>query len=327
MPPSSNAKRGVIDMHTDLPADVAKFRDLGEHRVLDRRHYSKLRKGGVTSAVAAVWVESNYKPAGAMKRSLHVIDSFFQDLSESKRFQMVTKHAGLLRAEGAGKIALILGSEGVEFLEDDVDLIRLYYKLGMRVCGFVWNERNLVADGWYHRDDDRGLSELGHRLVDDANKLHMLLDLTHIAPKSFYDVLEATDAPVMVSHGASMVHKSLRNTTDDQLRALAKNGGVFGPFAVYAEETRTLSDFMDHIYHVIKVVGVEHLALGLDFYDYLLDDIKKNSGEEMRMLEGLEDHTKLGVVIKELKKGGMSGKDIELVTRGNFLRVFKEAVG
>lgn len=314
-------------MHADLPADVAKFRDLGEHRVLDRRHLSKLRKGGVTSLVAPVWVESEFKPDGAMKRALHVIDCFYQDLAESEHFQVVTTHAALLRVEASSKIAVILGSEGGEFLEDDVGLIRVFHRLGMRVCGFVWNERNLLADGWYHHRDDRGLSELGKKLVEEANDLRMLLDLTHIAPKSFYDVLEATDSPVMVSHGATSAHKSLRNTTDEQLRALAKNGGVFGPFAVNAAETRTLSDYVDHIEHAVKVAGIEHVALGPDFYDYLIDDIKKNSGEEMKPLEGLEDHSKFGAVAAELRSRGMSTKDIELISRGNFLRLMKTVMG
>jgi membrane dipeptidase len=314
-------------MHVDLPADVTKFRDLGERRVLDRRHYLKLQKGGVTGLVGAVWVESAFKPAGAMKRSLHVIDRFYQDLAESRHFRLVTTRAEFLRAERDGKIAVILGSEGAEFLEDDPSLIAVFHRLGMRVCGLVWNERNLLADGWYHHEDDRGLSELGRALVERANGLHMLIDLTHIAPKSFFDVLEATDSPVMVSHGATAVHESLRNTTDEQLRALARNGGVFGPFAVNHAETRTLSDYVDHLEHAIKVMGIEHVALGLDFYDYLLDDIKQNSGEEMRLMEGLEDHTKLRAVAAELRRRGMSNGDIELVSRGNFLRLFGEVVG
>lgn len=320
-------RRGIIDIHADLPADVTKFRDLGERRVLDRRHLPKLRKGGVTALVAPVWVASEFKPDRAMKRALHMIDCFYQDLAESQHFRVVTTRAELLRAEAAGKIAVIIGSEGAEFLEDDVGLMRVFYRLGMRVCGFVWNERNLLADGWHHHRDDRGLSELGRKLVEEANDLHMLMDLTHIAPKSFFDVLETTDSPVMVSHGATAVHKALRNTTDEQLRALAKNGGVFGPFAVNHAQTRTLSDYVDHLERAVKIMGIEHVALGPDFYDYLLDDIKKNSGEEMKLMEGLEDHTKLGAVAAELKRRGMPAKDIELISRGNFLRLMKTVVG
>jgi len=327
VPTSRVSKRGIIDMHADLPADVVKFRDMGERRVLERRQLPKLRRGGVTAVVAAVWVESKFKPDRAMKRALHILDCFFEDLAESKHFQAVTDRAGLLRAESAGKIAVIIGSEGGEFLEDDPGLIRVFHRLGMRVCGLVWNERNHLADGWYHHKDDRGLSELGKKLVEEANELHMLIDLTHIGPKSFYDVLDTTDQPVMVSHGATSVHSSLRNTTDDQLRALARNGGVFGPFAVNAGETRTLSDYIDHIEHAVRVAGVEHVALGPDFYDYLLDDIKQNSGEEMKLLQDLEDHTKLGSVRKELTRRGMSNSDIELIERGNFLRLMKDVIG
>jgi len=314
-------------MHADLPADVAKLRDRGERRVLERRHLPKLRKGGVTSLVAPVWVEPRFKQDGAMKRALHIIDCFFQDLAESEHFQLVTTRADLLRAEAAGKVAVVLGSEGCEFLEEDVGLIRLFHTLGMRVLGLVWNERNLIADGWDHHRDDRGLSELGKALVEEANSRHILIDLAHISPKSFSDVLETTDYPVMVSHGATSVHASLRNTTDEQLRALARNGGVFGPFAVNYAQTRTLSDYVDHIEHAVKVAGVEHVALGPDFCDYLVDEIKRKSGGEVKPMVNLEDHTKLGAVATELRRRGMSGRDIDSISRGNFLRLMKEVIG
>jgi len=281
----------------------------------------------VTSLVAPVWVESRFKPGGAMKRALHILDALFQDLAESEHFALVTTQSDLLRAEAEGKVAMIIGSEGAEFLEDDVGIIRLFYNLGMRVCGLVWNERNLLADGWYHRRDDRGLSELGRQLVEEANGLHMLIDLPHISPKSFADVLETTDSPVMVSHGATAAHESLRNTTDAQLRALAKNGGLFGPFAVNHAETTRLSDYVDHVEHAVEVAGIEHVGLGPDFYDYLLDELKGHPGGAPKLMVGLEDYTKLGAVPKELARRGMSKKDVELVTRGNFLRVMGEVVG
>jgi len=306
---------------------VVKLRDLGERRVLERKHLQKLRRGGVTSLVAAVWVESRFKPAGATNRALHILDALFQDLAESQHFALVTTQADLLRAEAQGKVAVIIGSEGAEFVEEDVGIIRLFYKLGMRVCGLVWNERNLLADGWYHHKDDRGLSEVGRQLVEEANGLRMLIDLTHISPKSFSDVLETTDSPVMVSHGATAVHTSLRNTTDEQLKALAKNGGVFGPFAVNHAQTRTLSDYVDHIEHAVKVAGIEHVGLGPDFYDYLLDELKGHPGGAPKLMLGLEDYTKLGAVPRELSRRGMSNKDVELVTRGNFLRLMKDVIG
>jgi membrane dipeptidase len=317
---------GIIDIHADLPADVIKFRDLGEHSVIERRHLPKLRKGGVTALVAPIWVESRFKPRGAVKRGLRIVDALFEDIGESDSFAHVKDAAGLVAAESKGKVAIVLGCEGGEFIGGDVGILRDYWRLGLRVFGFTWNERNALADGMYHRDDDRGLTKLGRQVVEELDNLRILIDLAHIAPRSFWDVIEVAKRPVMVSHGATSAHKALRNSTDDQLRAVAQSGGVFGIFAVNAGDTHDLRAYVDHVMHAVRVAGIEHVALGPDFCDYLRDELKVGGGDHPAM-EGLEDTTKLGAVTEELLKRGLSEDEIRMVARENFLRVLKKVVG
>ncbi|MGD0637439.1 MAG: membrane dipeptidase [Nitrososphaerales archaeon] len=323
MPQAKSA--GIFDLHADLPADIIKFRDRGEHSVMERRHLPKLRKGGVTGLVAPIWVESKFKPGGAMKRGLRIADAFFEDLSESTSFSLAKDYSGVVKAKTEGRIAVVLGCEGGEFIDRDLGILRNYKRLGLRTFGFVWNERNALADGMYHKDDDRGLTKLGRQVVEELDDLRILVDLAHIAPKSFWGIIDVAKRPVMVSHGATSVHKSLRNSTDDQLKAVAESGGVFGIFAVNSGETHDIDDYVDHVMHAVKVAGVEHVALGPDFYDYLYDELK--GGGELPAMKGLEDTTKVGAVIGKLALKGLSEDEIRMIARDNFLRVFRTVVG
>jgi membrane dipeptidase len=317
---SSKSEIGIIDLHADLPSDVIKHRDAGEHSVMERRHLPKLTKGGFSGLVAPLWVETEYKPRRAMKRGLRMVDAFLEDLGESASFALAKSHEEFLNAESKSKIAVVLGCEGGEFIDGDLGLLRNYHRLGLRTFGFTWNQRNALADGMYHEKDDRGLTELGKQVLGELDRLGILVDLAHIAPKSFWGVIDAAKGPVMVSHGATSVHKSLRNSTDEQLRAIADGGGVFGIFAENAGDTHDLKAYIDHVMHAVKVAGVEHVALGPDFCDYL-DDYSSPA------MKGLEDHSKFGAVIPTLFKRGLSEEEVRMVARDNFLRVFREVVG
>ena len=235
--------------------------------------------------------------------------------------------SALTAAESKGKVAVVLGCEGGEFIDGDLGILRNYRRLGLRTFGFVWNERNALADGMYHKDDDRGLTKLGRQVVEELDDQRILIDLAHIAPRSFWDVIEVARRPVMVSHGATSARTSLRNSTDDQLRAVAQSGGVFGIFAVNAGESRDLEAYVDHLMHTVKVAGIEHVALGPDFYDYLFDELKTGDDGHLPAMVGLEDTTKLDTVIGELSKRGLSEEEIRMIARDNFLRVFKKVVG
>jgi membrane dipeptidase len=322
----------IVDLHADLPMDIAGRRAKGEHQILERLHLPKLRKGNVAAVIVPIWVESAYKPDRALKRGLHIADALLQDIGESPSFRLALSHRDILDAEREGKISLILGAEGGEIIEDDVGLLRDYCRLGLRCFGFMWNQRNLLADGWDHVKDERGLTDFGREVVRELERLRVVVDLAHMAPKSFWGVMDVATHPLIVSHTATLRHKSLRAMTDDQLKAIASNKGIVGIFAVNTgTDIVTMPDlesYCDHVEYAAKKMGPEHVGLGPDFYDYFLGDLKTEyPSENFQLVKGIEDHSKLGAVIQELGKRGFSDEDIRLIAGENFKRLFREVVG
>lgn len=319
--------RSIIDLHADISSDVARRRSLGERSVLETRHLPKLRAGSVVSFITPIWVESQFKPDNSIKRGLQIVNALYDDLAESPSFALARSSGEFNSIVSKQKIAVILGAEGGEFIDDDLGLLRDFYRLGMRCFGFVWNQRNLLADGWDHRSDDRGLTSFGKEVLIELQRLGIVADLAHIAPKSFWDIMDAASNPVIVSHGATTIHSALRELSDEQLRAIAANDGVVGIFALSWGETKNLSTYCDHVEHAIKVAGPEHVGLGPDFYDYIQEQLANESVPHFDLMDGLEDHTKLNSVVYELKRRNVSEEDIENIAFGNFKRVFDRAVG
>jgi len=138
--------------------------------------------------------------------------------------------------------------------------------------------------------------------------------------------------PVIVSHTCTSRYPSLRSMTDDQLRAVASNGGVIGIFAVNTGTTTVtmpnIKAYCDHIEYAIKIAGPEHVGLGPDFYDYFLEDLRTEYPDSsFQLVKDLEDHSKLGAVIHELCRRGVPDEEICLITRDNFARLFRDIVG
>jgi membrane dipeptidase len=323
----------MVDLHADLPLDIVRRRRNGERQVLETRHLQKLRKGSVSTLVAPIWVESNYKPTQALKRGLEIVNAFLEDVDESPHFQLIRKHEDISKADRDEKIGLILGVEGGELIEDDLDILRLYYRLGVRCFGLMWNQRNLMADGYDHVQDDQGLTRFGQQVIEELEKLRIIVDLAHMAPRSFWDAMKITNRPLIVSHATTIRHRGLRNMTDEQLKAIARNRGVVGILAVnlVIDGTETIPDlqtYCDHIEYAVKIAGPEHVGLGPDFYDYYVDDLRTlTPNQHHKFVRGLEDHSKLTAVITELSRRGLSDDEIRLICHDNFVRVFREVVG
>jgi len=319
----------LVDLHADLPYEVMRKREAGQRQVLEKRFLPLFRKGSVSTVISPIWLPSEYKPNG-LKRGLQIADGFLEDVKESKSFRLVTNYREFLNTERTKKVGLILGCEGGEIIEDDIHLLHIYYRLGLRVFGFMWNQRNLLADGWDHLNDDRGLSDFGKQVVEEVEKMGMIIDLAHMAPKGWWDIIDIVQHPLIVSHTSTRgpPNASVRAMTDDQLKAIASNGGIIGILAFYSEKIiRSVPDlkaYCDHIEHVVKVAGPKHIALGPDFGYFLVGAL---ANDDSQPVKNLEDHSKLSGVLAELSRRGMSEKEIQLIARDNFVRVFKQVVG
>ena len=324
-----------MDLHADLPFEVLRQRETGHRKVLQERFLSLLKKGSVSTVISPIWIPGDYKPNG-LKRGMQMADAFLEDVNESKAFMLVRSYKELLDAEKKKKIGLILGCEGGEIIENDIHLLHVYYRLGLRVFGFMWNQRNLLADGWEHATDDHGLSDFGRQVVEEVEKMHILIDLAHMARKGWWDVIDMAKRPLMVSHTSTRgpPNASDRAMTDDQLRAIADNGGIVGIIAVYSESSiRSVPDlkaYCDHVEYVANVAGPEHIGLGPDLGYWFFENGRPETfanWTDWRMTKDLEDHSKLPDVLRELSRRGMSDREIRMIARDNFLRVFKKVVG
>ena len=317
----------IVDMHADIPWDVNRRRQdekYSKRSVLDDQHLRKLKSGGTAGFNSIVWVEPEYKPHRALRRGLDIIDCLYEDLKLTNNFVLATSGKEFERIiNDDKKIGMILGVEGGELIEESLGVLRCYYRLGLRSFGFVWNERNQLADGYGEiksKNGGSGLSELGKSVVDECNRLGILLDGAHITPNGLTDILEFSTDPIVISHGSTLAHEqTLRPISDEHLKMIAKNGGVAGIFAVnYQKSMPTLDHFLDHIEHAVRIAGIDHVGIGFDYCDYI-SDIGSSA-----IVTGLEDHSKSQNIIHGLRRRGFRDKDIQKLTKLNFLSVLKE---
>ena len=314
----------VFDGHCDtLLAVLAGKRRLGERSSEGHLDLPRMREGGVTAQIFAICTCSRHLPSGPLKQALRMLDAFYRELADNPdSLVLATSAADIERAKGEGKVAAILGLEGAEPLEGDLGVLRMLHRLGVRVVGLTWNRRNRAADGVNEARTGGGLTNFGVELVRELNRLGMVIDMAHLAPAGVRDVLELSEAPVIASHAnAYALCPHRRNLTDEQLEAIAAKGGVVGVtfvprFVAQDKEEASLERLLDHIDHMAKVAGIDHVGLGSDF-----------DGFDDKPMAGLEDVTKLPNVTAGLLERGYSADEVKKVLGGNFLRVFREVMG
>jgi membrane dipeptidase len=276
----------------------------------------RLVEGGVTCQVFAISGERGRVPSHSLRTALEMIGRFYDECEASQGTLVpVTRSGEITKAKKAGRVAAMLSIEGCDVLEGSVEALRVYHRLGVRIVGLVHSIRNELADGVADRRTCGGLSEMGAQAVAELNRLGMIVDISHLNDEGFWDVMELTRVPVIASHSnARAVCDHPRNMTDDMIRALAGNGGVMGMnFApAFVHPTRaTLGGVVDHVDHIVELVGPDHVGLGSDF-----DGIPSTP-------EGLEDVTKIPGITRELLKRGYGEDDVRKILGGNHLRLIR----
>ncbi|MGB9722386.1 MAG: dipeptidase [Chloroflexia bacterium] len=313
----------VCDAHCDTILGLERQgRSLGERSATGHVDLPRLLEGGVTAQVFALFVEDVYLPAHALHRTLQLLDRFYRELeANGERMLLATSAADIRRAKAEGKVAAILGLEGGEALDGLLATLRLYHRLGVRLLTLTWNRRNALADGLDEARTDGGLTRLGVEVVEEMNRLGMLIDLAHLSPAGLADVLQVTTSPVIVSHAnAQALYNHRRNLSDEQLRAVALTGGWVGATFVpqfIAPQNATLDHLLEHIVHMVRVAGEDHVGLGSDHDGF----------NPLEPLADLPDVSYLPRLTEGLLRRGLSERVVEKVLGGNFLRVFEEVVG
>jgi membrane dipeptidase len=331
-----------VDLHSDLLIDVTKKRTLGEERVLERDWVPGMRQAGIHARLAAVYVDHGYLPHMALKQALLAVQALLTEAEESPSVRLCQRYADVQQAIQEDRIALILALEGAEPLLDEASLLDLFYRLGLRVLGLTHSRRNYAADGSRYVKVEAGsaggLSDYGVELVQKAQKLGILLDVSHINDVGFWDMIERAEAPLIASHSncrALCAHP--RNLTDEQIKAVADTGGMVGVLHFCFDPqktTRTVSHILDHLDHIVSLVGSEHVGFGFDFVDYALAYLSEYErarlplpGFETPPRDKLTEDADVPAVIAGLRTRGYSTQEIERIAGGNFMRVFRQVCG
>src|SRR5271169_6395960 len=366
----------IVDTHADTPQRfLDEGFDIGSTDPNDVGHISldKARRGNLGAEFFSIWVDPETNRGHFSQHTFDLIDSVYEQAARHPdRMMMAFSVADIERAHKEHKLAALMGIEGGHSIENDMHLLRDYYRLGVRYMTLSWSNTNEWADSSGDIDDAKvqhhnGLTDFGKQVVLEMNRLGMMVDISHVADKTFWDAIATTKAPVIASHSsARALVNAPRNMTDDMLRAVAKNGGVvqvnfFNAFddadfrnaqqaqakdeaaAVkkYSDDMKSagkeinyidldrierewmakiprppLKSLIDHIDHIAKVVGIDHVGLGSDF-----------DGVSGATPQGIDSAADLPKITQALLDRGYSAEDIKKILGGNLMRVFREVEG
>ena len=226
----------IVDTHADTPQRfVDENFDLGNSDASDIGNVSldKAHAGNLGAEFFSIWVDPETNSGHFAKRTLDLIDAVYEQAERHPdRMTMAYSVDDIERAHRQKKLAALMGIEGGHSIENDIRLLRDFYRLGVRYMTLTWSNTNEWADSSGDIDDAKighhnGLTDFGKQVVLEMNRLGMMVDISHVADKTFWDAIAATKAPVIASHSsARALTNAPRNMTDDMLRAVAKNGGV-----------------------------------------------------------------------------------------------------
>lgn len=279
---------------------------------------------------------------GALKQTLEIIDSVYSEESESnKEFVVVKTASEMENARKDGKFAIFMGLEGGKAIEGSLEALRCLYRLGVRSMGLTHNVRNQLGDGAGAKEN-YGLTDFGKSVIEEVDKLGMILDLVHLSETGFYDAIETTKSTPIISHSAcndlyrfGSGSVPWRNVTDKQIQALADKGGVMGIAFLkqfVTSEDANVSHVIEHLEHVIELVGIEHVGIGPDYVDYATPENQILLGEKDPLgaeliIRDVENITMIPNFTAALMRKGYSEGEISKILGGNFLRLFKKVLG
>jgi membrane dipeptidase len=297
--------------------------------------YPALQASGVTALHLTI-----ARPHYSLRETLVSLAHYFTVIENlgSENIQIAVTADDIWRAKQSNRIAVILGLQNALPIGDNLHLLTILSRLGIRIIQLTYQNRNLVGDGC-NEPIDSGLTRFGERVVREMNRLGLLIDLSHVGPQTTMDAIELSNQPCAFTHTCARARfDHIRNKTDEQLQALAEKGGVIGiaaysPF-YHPRRRPTIEDYLNQIDHVVDVVGIDHVGIGLDFvFDR---DPAYHANVTRRYPEvvtsfhwdtiyptGLESITHLPRITRGLVQRGYSDRAIEGILGANFLRLFE----
>ncbi|MGI8907800.1 MAG: dipeptidase [Candidatus Sumerlaeaceae bacterium] len=318
----------LLDAHQDcLRRVLDRQDDLAQNYGIEQGNIPLWRKGGFNAIWMSVWVDPRrYKGSGAVERAEQLIRAYSKQMSLHSNELAPCQTASEVRAAvQQGKIATMLGVEGGVAINNDLSLISHYRQLGVRYMTLTWRG-NLAWAGSSQSDNPaQGLTGFGREVVREMNRVGIILDLAHVSDRTFYDAIDETSRPVIVSHSnARLLSPSPRNVSDAMLVRLRDNGGVVGvnfsgDFLKRSESGElklrvgppTIDTVVEQIDHIVQVAGIDHVGIGSDY----------DGG--IRPARGLETAADAPKLISALRQHGYTDAGIRKIAGENFLRVLQ----
>lgn len=359
----------VVDTHSDSLAWPTRYGvDIGQRQEDTHMDLPRMKEGNQNVQFFACFASPSWiEKKKVVQVTLDYMDSFHTLMrSYPDQIRQATTADDVRRITDAGKLAGILCVEGGHSIDDDLSILRMYHRLGVRYMTLTWNNTNNWGDGVLDEPRHGGLNHFGKEVVREMNRLGMLVDISHVAPATFWDAIATTTKPVIASHSsAKAICAAPRNMEDDQIKAVADNGGVIGvnyeitfvgeayrvaKAAVDEEKVDEVkraekdhpadSDGLKNALREIddchdeKVAGLSrpHYTEIVDHIDHMVsvagvDHVGLGSDfDGADMPEGMEDCTKVPLITDELVKRGYGESDIRKILGENFMRVMEDAL-
>ncbi len=319
----------VIDGHCDSALDQVgksyvrgeqKSRDLLARGTEGHIDLPRLLEGGVSGQFFALFTDDHYvRKAGP--HTWELLEAMEGLFSRSSGLKLALCAADLESAKKARRVGAMLTLEGGEAIGESLDELRKFYSRGVRLMGLTWNRRNAIARG-VGADGTGGLTDFGRLVVREMENLGMIVDVSHLSDEALDELLPFAKRPLVASHSnAKALCPHRRNLSDAQALRIAETGGLIGiTFAgvfIDADPAKvTFSRVLDHLDHLVSVVGADHVGLGTDF-----DGFSPQYGTVMR------DCSHLGELTQALLDRNYGEDDIRKIMGGNWLRVIRDVVG
>ena len=305
------------------------------------QYIQTLQKSGLTATVTLMYRGTAPGRSADLHMALTTTNDTYSTIKNNcKNILHVTEADDIRKAKREGKVGLILGTSRIPPIGDNLKLLNIFHKLGLRVSQLTWNFGNQVGDGCSERTN-RGLSDFGIEVIEEMNRLGILIDLSHAGDATAMDTVEMSKDPAIFSHSNPRgVFDNRRNVPDEPIKALAEKGGVFGVTFASSSlgagvqkslEEITAEDVIDHIDYIVDLIGVDHVGFGSNFAHPIAKFHKweYEAFPEMVPYAGLKPISldrvsKLPNLARGLVARGYSDNEITKILGDNFLRVFEK---
>lgn len=321
----------IFNGHSDILSDINLKRLNGETDVFRKYHYPNFIKSGVNQTIFVIWTDPEHVD-DPYARVSQIIDSMKKELvNSSDLIHIVRNYSDLAAGKKEEKINALIGMEGLSHIGENIDLIDAYYNdIGLRHISLTWNEKNPFASGV--SDSQGGLTNLGKKAVERIEKLGILLDVSHVNEPSFWDIVDVAKGPIIASHSNCKALADVpRNLTDEQIIAIGKSGGLIGInacslFVGTNGKVQTMDDLIKHIDHIKNLIGIEHLAFGFDFCDFLPTAYVGLPDERTKSItvQGLASEADIMSFMKRMLERGYTEDEVNAIAYNNYDALLKK---